>query len=78
MDLINASTTDKSEVVKSKCFTGIVSNVGIINHGLNIPKEIMNFIIKSQTLFNDDWLKSTDITEDDAADSPISKKKKIT
>ena len=74
----NASTTKKVKVVKSKCFTGIISNVGIVKHHSKIPKEIMDFIIKSQTLFNDDWLQSTNVIETEAADSPISKKKKIT
>ena len=46
----NASTTVESKVVKSKCFTGIICNVGIINYNSQIPKEIMDFIIKSQTL----------------------------
>ena len=47
-----------------------------MNHPLKIPKEILDFIIKSQTLFNDDWLSSIDSTKDDAADWSILKNKK--
>ena len=74
----NASTKDENRVVKSKCFTGIISNVGIINHDSKIPKEIMSFIIEMQTLMNDEWVQSPNAAKDDVADSPILKRRKVT
>ena len=74
----NASTKDENGVVKSKCFTGIISNVGIIKHESKIPKEIMRFIIERQTLMNDDWIQSPNAAKDDVADSPILKRRKVT
>jgi hypothetical protein len=76
----NASTTFKSKVMKSKCFTGIIINVGIVKLRSEIPKEIMKFIVESQTIMNDDWLTSINTTKEDAAAdwSILKKKKKIT
>ena len=54
----NASTEEEGGVVKSKCYTGIVSNLEIINN-INpnhpIPNELLKFIVNNQTIINDDW-----------------------
>ena len=85
----NASTEERGEVVKSKCFTGILSNLEIIktNHP-SIPAELLKFIVYKQTIMNPDWLQDqiaehqvdgkyrTDKEEENEPPSP--KRKKIT
>ena len=78
-----STTTGKSKVVKSKCFTGIISNVEIIQYHSKMSKEIIDLIIKTQTLYNDDWSRTFGTSKDDKTESsilnsPISKRKKIT
>ena len=75
----NASTKDQEEIVKSKLFTGLISNVEIINtaRSTSIPEELLHFIRMYQTIINDDWMQITDIVES-AVEPPVSKKKKIT
>lgn len=72
----NASTSYKSDVVKSKCFTGIISNVEIINtRNLIIPRELLDLIWEVQTVYND-WSKIK--TADDVRPPATKKRKKIT
>lgn len=64
----NASTKERGEVVKSKCFTGILSNLEIINTwNPSIPTELLKFIVNKQTIINDDWLQAL-ITRDQLTD----------
>ena len=50
------------------CFTGILSNVEILQSDYEtIPKELLHFIVLKQSLINDDWLQA-----------PALKRKKIT
>ena len=58
----NASTVAGGKVVKSKCFTGILSNLEIIDvrHGPgSIPTELLKFIVQKQIVVNNDWLQFT-------------------
>ena len=55
----NAST-DIEKVLKSKCFTGILSNLEIINtHHPSIPTELLEVIVQNQTVINDNWTQFT-------------------
>ena len=52
----NASTKEKGGVVKSKCYTGIVSNLEIVNTvNPSIPEELLRLIVRTQTVINHDW-----------------------
>ena len=75
----NASTKDQEEIVKSKLFTGLISNVEIINtaRSTSIPEELLHFIRMYQTIINDD-LKQIANTVETEVEPPVSKKKKIT
>ena len=43
--------------IADNCFTGILSNVEILQSNYEtIPKELLHFIAKKQILINDDWL----------------------
>ena len=73
----NGSTKEEERVVKSKCFTGIISNLEIINtNESSIPTQMLNFIIENQ-IIDSSWTqfhergKEKDIP-------PAMKKKKIT
>ena len=79
----NAST-DGGKIVKSKCFTGVISNLEIINSGSSaIPEELLNFIMIYQEIPNawkevhNSFLQGID-TQKSEINPPDSKKKKIT
>ena len=60
----NASTTEKRRVVKSKCYSGIVSNLEIVRTiNPSIPDELLRFIARKQIVINNDWLQ-VPITKD--------------
>jgi hypothetical protein len=51
----NASTNGKG-VVKSKCYTGIISNLEIAKtRNSYIPDELLRLIVMNQTVINNDW-----------------------
>ena len=73
-----ALTKEREGIVKSKMFTGIISNLEIINTRSNyIPEELLDFVRMKQTIRNSIWKQITD-TAESAVEPPVSKKKKIT
>ena len=52
----NASTNEKeAKVVKSKCFTGVLSNLEILQtNQSSIPTDLLRFIVLSQTIINEE------------------------
>ena len=67
----NASTNEKEEkVVKSKCFTGVLSNLEILrtDDQSSIPTDLLRLIVLYQTIIN----------EEDVVDTPAIKRKKVT
>ena len=66
----NASTNEKEEkVVKSKCFTGVLSNLEILRTDQSsIPTDLLRLIVLYQTIIN----------EEDVVDTPAIKRKKVT
>ena len=63
----NASTKDEEKVIKSKCFTGILSNLEILwTDQSSIPDDILSFIVDTQTIMNEEHI-----------NPPASKRKKI-
>ena len=68
-------STKEEGIIKSKCFTGIISNLEIIGTDTSsIPEELLNFIRECQTIINDDWITHSSKGE---VKPPASKKKKI-
>ena len=58
--VFNKTSTHSEIVQESKCFTGILSNLEIIKTSHpTIPKELLNFIVMSQNIYNDDWLSTS-------------------
>ena len=56
----NAATGGGAAIVKSKCFTGVVSNLEIINTiNPSIPSELLRFIVKKQTIHSI-WFRAED------------------
>ena len=80
----NASTEEGGKVVKSKCFTGILSNLEIINTSQpSIPSELLKFIVQKQTIINDDWLQALttnnqQMVKKEEVEPPSPKRKKVT
>ena len=74
----NASTKDQEKIVKSKLFTGLISNVEIINtvRSTSIPEELLHFIRMYQTIINDDFKQIANTAESEV-EPPVLKKKKI-
>ena len=69
-------STKEEGIIKSKCFTGIISNLEIIGTDTSsIPEELLNFIRECQTIINDDWITHSSKRE---VKPPASKKIKIT
>ena len=63
----NASTKDEEKVIKSKCFTGILSNLEILwTDQSSIPDDLLSFIVDTQTIMNEEHVSP-----------PASKRKKI-
>ena len=60
----NASTKERGGIVKSKMFTGIISNLEIINTRSNyIPGELLDFVRMKQTIRNSIWMQIADTVE---------------
>ena len=56
----NASTDIGGKVLKSKSFTGILSNLEIIDtYHPSIPTELLEVIVQNQTVINDNWTQFT-------------------
>ena len=52
----NSSTNRYPMWTKRNCFTGILSNFEILKTDHDkIPRELLNFIVIKQSIFNDDW-----------------------
>ena len=63
----NAATKNEEKVIKSKCFTGILSNLEILWTGKSsIPEDILSFIVETQTIVNEEHI-----------NPPASKRKKV-
>ena len=80
----NASTVADGKVVKSKCFTGILSNLEIIDtpHP-SIPTELLKFIVQKQTVWSQFTIKREKIMEiandkEEQNEPPSLKRKKVT
>ena len=73
----NASTKEEKEVIKSKCFTGIISNLEVITTQESaIPTQMLEFIIEKQ-IIDSSWSQFYErVKEEDSP--PAVKKKKFT
>ena len=59
----------EEKVVKSKCFTGVLSNLEILRTDQSsIPTDLLRLIVLYQTIIN----------EEDVVDTPAIKRKKVT
>ena len=83
----NASTDIGGKVLKSKCFTGILSNLEIVDtRHPSIPTELLEVIVQNQTVINDNWSQFTikreklmEISNDKEDEPPKApKRKKLT
>jgi hypothetical protein len=73
----NAATREEDEVIISKCFTGIISNLEIINtNESSIPTQMLEFIIENQII--DSSLSQFHETVKEEDTPPSVKKKKVT
>ena len=68
------NSRNSSTVIKSKCFTGIISNIEVIQTKNSFSDDLLQLIVDKQSVFNP-WSKSTNNEEDKP---PAPKRKKVT